>query len=68
MNYFNLMYTVIIMTVNELQDILKSLQDKGYGNIPICISADAYNLFLCDIGYVDYRSHDNCLLFVLIPH
>lgn len=56
------------MTVNELHDILKSLQDKGYGNIPICISADAYNLFLCDIGYVDYRSHDNCLLFVLIPH
>ena len=48
------------MTVNELQDILKSLQDKGYGDIKITIPADQYNMWVYDIDKIQYRPFINC--------
>ena len=51
-------YGGIFMTVSELQNILKMIQDKGYGNVPICIFADPYCLY--SINYINYRPYDNC--------
>ena len=48
------------MTVNELHDILKSLQDKGYGDIKITIPADQYNMWVYDIDRIQYRPFINC--------
>lgn len=48
------------MTVNELQNILKSLQDKGYGNIKIGIPVDQYNMWVYDIDKIKYRPIVNC--------